>query len=78
MLRDTYGIPIEFEDFLCNVGGKEKHSQTIMALEFAHLKAGERLMVVSCSYRMGTNTSSLERFVIAEDSAKFSLIEALG
>ncbi|MGH8209909.1 MAG: hypothetical protein ACREU6_10000 [Steroidobacteraceae bacterium] len=78
VLRDTYGIPMGLEDFLCNMGDEEQPCQTIMALQFARLEAGECLMVVNCGYRMGSNNpDAKDGFAIAEDSVEFSLIEAL-
>jgi len=81
VLRASYDCQLRFEDFLTAVDNDETGFQSIMPLQVAELRAGDRLLVVTCNYRLADKTddrANLEdRFVLAADSVGFHLIAAM-
>jgi hypothetical protein len=81
VLRASYDCPLRFEDFHTTFGGEETGVESIIPLEVAELKAGGRLLVVTCNYQLADKTKrsgDLEDcFVLAADSVGFHLIGAL-
>lgn len=81
MLRARYDCPLRFEDFLTTFDDEETAIESIMPLQVAELKPGDRLLVVTCHYQLADKTKrngELEDcFVLAADSVGFHLIAAL-
>jgi hypothetical protein len=81
VLRTQLDCPLHFGDFLASFGGKESVDQSVAPLELAELQPGERLLVVTCNYRLAENVERdmdpQLRFVVADDSVAFHLIAAL-
>jgi hypothetical protein len=77
VLRDSYDIDVGFEDFLC--AAEPDGLQYILPLDLVRLAPDEALMVVGCSYTLGTDKggSIEDRFAIGEGSVTFNVIEAL-
>jgi len=80
-LRASHDCPLRLEDFLTTFDDEGTSVQSITPLEAAELQPGDRLLVVTCSYRLADQTgrdAALEdRFVLAADSVGFHLIAAL-
>jgi hypothetical protein len=81
VLRASYDCPLRFEDFLTTFDDEETAVESIMPLQVAELKPGDRLLVVTCNYKLADKTKrngDLEDcFVLAADSVGFHLIAAL-
>ncbi len=80
-LRTQHDCPLHIDDFLTAFGGEESADRSIAPLEFAQLQPGERLLVVTCNYRLAgsveCDADPQQRFVLADDSVAFHLIAAL-
>ena len=70
LLTSTYDIPISFNDFI--------HGDTILPLQCAEIKDGNRLMVINCYYTMADIQDGELISHIAEDSVTFHIIETAG
>ena len=81
VLRASYGCPLRFEDFLTTFDDEETAVESIVPLQVAELKPGDRLLIVTCNYQFADKTKrngDLEdSFVLAADSVGFHLIGAL-
>jgi hypothetical protein len=81
VLRASYGCPLRFEGFLSTFDDGDTAVQSITPLQVAELKPGDRLLIVTCDYKLADKTqykADLEdRFVLAADSVGFHLISAL-
>jgi hypothetical protein len=81
VLRTSYGCPLRFEDFLNTFDDGESAVQSITPLQVAELKPGDRLLVVTCNYKLADKSEHKadmeDRFVLAADSAGFHVISAL-
>jgi hypothetical protein len=81
VLRTSYGCPLRFEDFLNTFDDGESAVQSITPLQVAELKPGDRLLVVTCDYKLADKTQHKadmkDRFVLAADSVGFHVISAL-
>lgn len=81
VLRSHHDFPLQFDDFLLNFDGEDSEAQSIAPLELAELHPGERLLVVTCAYRLADraerDVGPEHRFLLADDSIAFHLITAL-
>jgi hypothetical protein len=81
LLRIRYNFDIRFEDFLTTFDDDRASAQSIMPLEVVELRPKERLLIVTCNYRLIDKTDDQvdleDRFVLAADSVGFHLIAAL-
>jgi hypothetical protein len=81
LLRIRYNFDIRFEDFLTTFDDDGASVQSIMPLEVVELRPKERLLIVTCNYRLIEKTDDRvhleDRFVLVADSVGFHLIAAL-
>ena len=81
VLRVSCDCPFRFEDFLTTSNDEETAVESITPLEVAELKPEDRLLVVTCNYKLAEKTEHKgnldDRFVLAADSVSFHLIVAL-
>ena len=81
LLRIRYNFDIRFEDFLTTFDDDGASVQSIMPLEAVELRPEERLLIVTCNYRLIDKTDDHvdleDRFSLAADSVGFHLITAL-
>jgi len=81
LLRTRYNFDIRFDDFLTTFDADEASVQSIMPLEVVELRPKERLLIVTCNYRLigkpDDHVDLEDRFVLAADSVGFHLIVAL-
>jgi hypothetical protein len=80
VLRDSYDIPLRFEDFLSGSADREGGAQSVTPLQTACLQPGDRMMVVSCSYDFSESPRTHDPddlFSIDRESVDFDLIAAL-
>ena len=81
MLRASYDCPLGLEDFLTTFDDEETAVESIMPLQVATLKPGDRLLVVTCNYQLADkakrNGDFEDCFVLAADSVGFNLIAGL-
>ena len=81
VLRASYNCPLHFEDFLTTLDDEGTAVQSITPLQVAELQPRDRLLVVTCDYRLADKTKASagveDRFVLAADSVGFHLIAAL-
>ena len=81
VLRASYDCPLCFGDFLTAFDDEETAVESIMPLQVAELKPGDRLLVVTCNYQLADqakrNGDLEDYFVLAADSVGFHLIGAL-
>ncbi len=70
LLTSTYDISISFNDFI--------HGDTILPLQCAEIKDGNRLMVINCHYTIPKIRDRELISHIAADSVTFNIIEAVG
>ena len=80
-LRASYDCPLRFEDFLTAFDDEGGTVESIMPLQMAELKPGDRMLIVTCNYQLTDKTrrnGDLEDcFVLAADSVGFHLMAAL-
>jgi hypothetical protein len=81
VLRTRCDCPLDFEDFLTTFEDEKPAVQSITPLQIAELQPGERLLVVTCSYRLADSVERdvdpEQRFVLTDDSLAFHVITAL-
>ena len=80
VLRDSYDIPLRFEDFLSGSADREGGAQSVTPLQTACLQPGDRMLVVSCSYVFSESPRTHDPddlFSIDRESVDFDLIAAL-
>jgi hypothetical protein len=80
-LSTGFGCSLRLEDFLNAFDDGETAAQSATPLEVAELGPGDRLFVVTCSYKLADKTQYMadpdDRFVLAANSMGFHLISAL-
>src|ERR1700679_1310490 len=81
LLQTSCTFDIRFEDFLTTFGEEGASIQSIMPLEVVALRPKERLLIVTCNYRLVDKTDDHvdleDRFALTVDSLGFHLITAL-
>jgi hypothetical protein len=77
-LGEHFGINLSLGDFADKHEIDGEDSYTIHPLDFARVRGGDRLMVVTCDFTMAKEKGDeLVAFDIAPDSVKFHLFEAV-
>jgi hypothetical protein len=80
LLHKTHDIALRLEDFLSTFDEKAGAMQSVTPLQLARLQPGDHLLVVTCNYGFTERNHSADledRFILAEDSVRFDLVEAL-
>jgi hypothetical protein len=81
LLQASRTFDIRFEDFLTTFDEEGASIQSIMPLEVVALRPKERLLIVTCNYRLVDKTDDHvdleDRFALTVDSLGFHLITAL-
>jgi hypothetical protein len=81
LLQTSCTLDIRFEDFLTTFDEEGVSIQSVMPLEVVALRPKERLLIVTCNYRLIDKTDQHvdleERFALTADSLGFHLITAL-
>jgi hypothetical protein len=81
LLQTSCTFDIRFGDFLTTFDEEGASVQSIMPLEVVELRPKERLLIVTCNYRLigkpDDHVDLEDRFVLAADSVGFHLIVAL-
>jgi hypothetical protein len=77
-LGEHFGIELSLRDFVDKHESDGEDSYTIHPLDFARVRGGDRLMVVTCDFTMAKEKGDeLIAFDIAPDSVKLHLFEAV-
>jgi hypothetical protein len=77
-LGEHFGIELSLRDFVDKHEIEGDDSYTIHPLDFARVRGGDRLMVVTCDFTMAKEKGDdLLAFDIAPDSVRFHLFEAV-
>jgi hypothetical protein len=77
-LGEHFGIELSLRDFVDKHEIDGEDSFTIHPLDFARVRGGDRLMVVTCDFTMAKEKGDeLLAFDIAPDSVKFHVFEAV-
>jgi hypothetical protein len=81
LLRIRYNFDIRFEDFLTTFDDDGASVQSIMPLDIVELRPKERLLIVTCNYRLIDKTDDHvdleDGFALTADSVGFHLVTAL-
>jgi hypothetical protein len=81
LLQESCAIDIRFGDFLTSFAEEGVSIQSIMPLEVVALRPNERLLIVTCNYRLVDKTDGHvdleDRFALTVDSLGFHLITTL-